>query len=481
MPGAHVDHLVVGAGSAGCVVASILAQDPARSVLLVEAGPDREPFDPADPTTSPDLFRALATDSRRWPDATAQRSPHGVVRPYARGRGLGGSSAINGLVCLPGRAEDYNRWERDYGCTGWGWDFVRGSLRELQQHTIRLPASDWGGVDLGLRDSAVDLGFAELDGHDGQHGHDGHDVARFDGVGAAPLGLVVDVGGRAWRGSSDALFLTRIRDRPNLAVRCNTSVDQLLVDGTRVHGSRLIDGDEIEASHVTLCAGAIQSPAILLRSGIDRPGVGANLHDHTGVTVTLELRTPMSPTTPVTGAVLHADGIQVTPCNRVGIAAHDLHFGSLLAVCLRTYGRGFVHLRADDPSGWPEVVFDSVGDERDRTALRRAARLLGDLTDRMGPSIKSVAVDDLRSTDDASLDRWIENNLADVLHAAGTCRMGSPSDEMAVVDSSCAVIGYRGLSVIDASVMPELPSANPHLPIMMVATRATRRLVSTLG
>ena len=260
--GARVDHLVVGAGSAGCVVAGVLAEDPSCSVLLLESGPDRNPFDTDDPTTSTDLFRALADPRRTWSDSVARRSPFGPAKPYARGRGLGGSSSVNGLVCLPGRPQDYDRWERDYGCKGWGWDSVALTLAQLQQTTTCVPSRDWGRLDVALRDSARALGFADLGPHE---------TALHDGVGAAPLGVLIDARGRAWRGSSDATHLDRRRDRPNLTIRCDTTVDRLLVDGLSVRGVLLIDGSEIEASHVTLCAGAIQSPAILLRSAIECP------------------------------------------------------------------------------------------------------------------------------------------------------------------------------------------------------------------
>ena len=187
-------------------------------------------------------------------------------------------------------------------------------------------------------------------------------------------------------------------------------------------------------------------------------------------------------------AVLHADGIQVLPLSGLGLGPEEARLGAFMAGVMRSYGRGCVALRADDPHGPPIVAFELLEDERDRAALRRATRLLLGLaaSTAIGAEVTSVAIDDrgtpidaLAGADDNALDTWVRSNLADYLHAAGTCRMGSTTDGLAVVDPTCRVIGYDGVSVIDASVFPDLPQANPHLPTLMVATRAAEGLAAS--
>ena len=183
--------------------------------------------------------------------------------------------------------------------------------------------------------------------------------------------------------------------------------------------------------------------------------------------------------------MLQSDGLQVLPLSGLGLGPEERTLGAFMAGILRSFGRGRIALRADDPHGPPVVEFELLADERDRAALRRATRLLTTLagSPAIGADVASVAIDDrgtplssLADADDDAVDAWVRDNLADYLHAAGTCRMGNSSDPAAVVDPACRVIGYDGLSVIDASVFPDLPQANPHLPTTMVATRAATRL-----
>lgn len=472
----HVDHLVVGAGSAGCVVAAILSDDPTTTVLLVEAGSDRT-GERTDDTRSPNLFRAISTPGRTWAGVTATRAAGLPERPYARGRGVGGSSAVNGLIAMPGRPEDYDRWARDFGCEGWAWCDVEPTFLALRRQLRPQPPDQWQGADRALALAARSLGHPLLATGS---------MWRSDGVGPALLTLATDpLDGATVRGSADVAYLAGARSRPNLSIRADSVVRRLLLDGRRIVGIRLDDGTEITATHVSICAGAILSPALLLRSGIEREGIGSNLCDHPAVGVTLRLRAEADMARPSTAALLQTNDVQVLPLSGLGLGNEERCLGAFMAGVLRSYGRGRVALRADDADGAPVVEFELLDDARDRAALRRATRLLVELagSPAMAVDVASTAIDDrgtplaaLADADDDSVDAWVRENLADYLHAAGTCRMGDPSDPAAVVGTDCTVIGYDGLSVIDASVFPDLPQANPHLPTMMVAMRAATRM-----
>ena len=472
----HVDHLVVGAGSGGCVVASVLSADPTTTVLLLEAGSDRTAVG-TDDTRSPNLFRAISTQGRTWEGITATRAAGLPERPYARGLGIGGSSTVNGLIAVPGRPEDYDRWARDFDCEGWAWRDVAPTFLLLRRQLRSQPPDQWQGADRALALAARSLGHPLLSTGS---------VWRADGVGPAMLTLATDaLDGTTVRGSADVVYLAGARSRPNLTIRTDSVVRRLLVDRRRIVGVRLDDGTEITATHVSICAGAILSPALLLRSGIEREGVGSNLCDHPAVGITLRLRAAADMARPSTAALLQTDGLQVLPLSGLGLGVEEHRLGAFMAGVLRSYGRGRVALRADDADGPPVVEFELLADARDRAALRRATRLLVELASSPATAVDvaSTAIDDrgtplaaLADADDDSVDAWVRENLADYLHAAGTCRMGDPSDPAAVVDTDCKMIGYEGLSVIDASVFPDLPQANPHLPTMMVATRAATRM-----
>jgi choline dehydrogenase/5-(hydroxymethyl)furfural/furfural oxidase len=231
---------------------------------------------------------------------------------------------------------------------------------------------------------------------------------------------------------------------------------------------RLADGTELEAGTVVLSAGAIHSPAILLRSGVDSPGVGENLQDHPSFPITLARTHPadVSGVAIVTAAVrsspIAADDLQLLPMEYVDPA--DPMSGLLLCAVMRVWSRGSLRLASADPTVHPIVELGMLSDERDWIALGAAIDAGEELlaTDAMRAVCAPRGYD--RSLDGARA------SLGHYLHAAGTCAMGT------VVDESCRVVGYEGLMVCDASVMPNLPRANPHLPIVMIAERIADRM-----
>jgi choline dehydrogenase-like flavoprotein len=486
----HVDVIVVGGGPAGCIVANTIAQRTDKSVLLLEAGVDRDPnaLVVDDPTISPDLFVAQSSPAH----VTTQRiTNHRNPSPYLRGQGIGGSATINGLLCLPGLPSDYDAWAKA-GCDGYSWDDLSPVFTQLGRSMRTTTAATWGAVDRML------VGATGL-----------LDIGAWQEIGTARCVMAIDETGRR--------VVNTPTLRENLSVRTHTTVQSLLVDDKRVvHGVRLDDGTEIESVHTFLCTGAFASPAILLRSGIQRPGIGRNLHDHVGITLDLTIDNPTPLThatmpfgTAVSNVVHHAEDwvqvnassekdhvtahevrripsssltIQVLPLNRLGLTDGLQHRGALMATPLEaTHTQGDVTIDAD---GTPTITMPNDRDERDSEALRRAAVALANIGSQFDadvrPAIPNICTE-LSAMNDHELDDWIDEHPGSYFHAAGTCRMGAATDEQAVVDPHCAVIGYSGLSVVDASIIPRLPTAGPYLPVMAIATLAAERFVNCLS
>jgi choline dehydrogenase/5-(hydroxymethyl)furfural/furfural oxidase len=234
--------------------------------------------------------------------------------------------------------------------------------------------------------------------------------------------------------------------RPNLSVRPDATVETVLLAGRTVQGVRLTTGEELEAPDVVVCAGAIHSPALLLRSGVERPGLGQGLQDHPALRIVVPLepweRAPDRQRLPF-GITVHDGDVQLLPMDYTG----DLDTGGVIVALMSSRARGCVSLTG----GQPEVAFDLLADERDRDAMAAALAGAERLTIEAGLTAVAPAVD----------------QLGDVFHAAGTCRMG----EGGVVDERLRVIGYAGLRVADASVIPVLPRAHPMLTCVLIGER----------
>lgn len=433
--------LVVGAGSAGCVVAGRMAEDASdgpdrshrsRSVTLLEAGPDLAPGSVPPEIDGADALRAAALPGRTW-STPVVALPDGSTRPYLRGRGVGGSSAVNAM--LAGRGDDADRW---------GWRDAETAWGRVAIPVERAEAGEVGPIDRALLEAAPDARLAPL-------------TRR---------------GGR--RVTSAEAYLWPALRRGNLQVRAGATVERVLIEDRRAVGVVLTDGDVIAADRVVLAAGAVHTPAILLRSGVDTPDVGAGLQDHPSAAITLEIRGGTVPGGLLTGAVLDRGPLQILPMNHTG---DDAVHAAVAVALMRPVGRhGRVSLGADASAIEPHVELDPFADRRDLESLHRGVRILLELL--RGPSFREIVaaayVDEHGSStrvldDDESLDRWLRSTPGVYVHASSTCPIGT------VLDDDGAVVGHRGLFVCDASAFPSVPSVWPHLPTTMLAERLVAR------
>jgi 5-(hydroxymethyl)furfural/furfural oxidase len=514
------DYIIVGAGSAGAVLAARLSEDPATRVLLLEAGHDLRTADTPEHIRIPNPMRAIADDAFRWPQLMARRTERQEPRLLWRGRAMGGSSTINGQIAIRAMPDDIDRWAA-MGCTGWDWNALLPYFRKLETDVdfgdapyhgdsgpipvYRARQADWGSVDRGLREAALALGYGWCDDHNAP-----------EGTGASPY-AINSAGGL--RISTNDGYLEPARGRANLQIVGEALVEAVQIEGNRPHanGVRVRVGGQTHSPRarreVVLCAGAIHSPAILQRSGIgpaalltglgipvrsDR-AVGENLLDHPIMGALLHLREDAR-----VGTLMHrhtncclryGSGLGGAGANDMIMIAGNLAGGVLtrggpnaalgrLAVSVyQAFSRGSVRITTPDPTVDPTVEERMLSDPRDLVRMRDGVRRLREIC--LQPAIAAVAEraeygltgrSMAEALDDDALDEWMFAECSDAQHASGTCRMGAADDAGAVVDPECRVIGCTGLRVIDASIMPEVPRANTHLTTVAVAERMADRL-----
>lgn len=490
------DHIVVGGGSAGCVMAARLTQDPGTRVLLVEAGSSERVREMVVPAAWPELIGSSAD----WADVTIAQADAGPVS-YPRGRALGGSGAINAMAHVRGHQAGYDDWAAR-GAVGWGFDdllpyFRRTESADGREPRLRgtsgpvrvapVPEADRHPIARALARALSEMGIPATGDLSGSHQE-----------GAAWVDLAIADGERV--SAADA-YLRPVLTRPNLTVADHCLVTRLLVRHERCTGvSYVRDGTEVRAQaagEVIVCAGAIGSPQLLMLSGIghagrlralgidpvaDLPGVGDNLHDHPVVMATYAgpaglprsrynhgemyaaLRSPVAGVPPD----LHLFPI-LLPTAPPGCRPPDEGY-ALVASAVSPDSRGRVRLASADPGAAPLIDPGFLQDKRDVDRLEAGLTLIRQAAAGAAlsahPEVWPGA--DVRAA--ADVREYIRRTVGSYYHPAGTCRMGQ--DAGAVVDPELRVRGIAGLRVADASVMPALPNAHPNATVLAIAEKA---------
>jgi choline dehydrogenase len=514
---AAYDYVIVGAGSAGCVLAARLTEDPDVSVLLLEAGP----ADLKENIHVPAAFGSLFKTDVDWDYATAPEDGcNGRMMYLPRGKVLGGSSSINAMVYIRGAREDYDGW-RDAGNSGWGYDDLLPYFKRSEDNERGESEFHGTGGPLTVSDSRsrnpMSEAWVQAAAETGLPLNDDFNGRRQDGVG---LYQVTQRDGM--RCSAAAAFLRPARERRNLTIETRLQVHRLLIERGRavgVAGERL--GEPFEAvaeREVILSAGAYNSPQLLMLSGVgpaehlamreidvavDLPGVGQNLQDHINSGVIYMTDEPVSLIVgmepehqlefaeqgrgPLTSNVAEAGGFWRS---HPGLAAADLQFhaapvmfvdeglgdpvahGISFGACLLTpKSRGSVTLRSNDPSAKPWIHHAFLSEEEDVGTMLDGLRLTMDMA--RAPALSrycSEAFVAPESPEPGALRAHLARRSQTLYHPVGTCAMGT--GPAAVVDAELHVHGVEALRVVDASVMPAVPRGNTNAPTIAVAERA---------
>ncbi len=519
------DYIVVGAGSAGCVLANRLSADPRKTVLLLEAGPPDRALSLKIPSA---MTANLGGGAHNWafmgepePGLAGRRILHD------RGKTLGGSSSINGMVCIRGHARDYDGWHR-MGCEGWGYADVLPYFKRLESY--QGGPDEYRGGEGPLKTTRpeaghpIDRAFLTAGKQAGYPMSD--DICGYRQEGFAVLDRTTHRGAR-W--SSARAYLDPARGRENLTIKTGVQVRRVLIEDGR---ARTVECQSLDGttwtvsagSEVVLSAGAVGSPQILMLSGIgpaehlremgidpmlDRPGVGANLNEHPDFVLKYRCARPVSlwpytrgPRKALAGlrwlltrsGVCATNHFEAVAClrSRAGVDYPDLqltimpvaiqadswdamemHAFQIHIGLMRPQSRGRITLRDKDPSSPPRILVNYLDDFRDGQALRDGTHLVRELVGQ--PAFDGLRGEELFPGPEAQSDEDLDVKLGQAVdtqwHLSGTAKMGPASDPLAVVDPQGRLHGVEGLRVVDASVMPQVVNGNTNCPTLMIAEK----------
>jgi choline dehydrogenase len=520
------DYIIVGAGSAGCLLANRLSADAQKRVLLLEAGGRDNWIWFHIPVGY--LF-AIGNPRSDWCFKTEPEAGlNGRALNYPRGKAIGGSSAINAMIYMRGQAADYDHW-RQLGLTGWGWDDVLPYFKKHENHFLGESDKHGGGGELRIEPPRVH--WALLEAFRAAAEQAGmKSIADFntgDNEGCCAF-HVNQKRGRRW--SAATAFLKPVLHRPNLRLETGCLAEAILFDGRRAVGVRWRQGGQMRSARcrgeVILAAGAIGSPQLLLLSGVgpaehvrergiavvlDRPGVGANLQDHLQLRLIYKVegiktlneryhaplgfvgmlaeyalfrRGPLTMAPSQLGLFTRSDSdqeranlqyhVQPLSLDRFGEPLHKFPAFTASVANLQPSSRGQVRLASSDPAAPPAIKPNYLSTDQDRRIAASAIRLTRRIvrqpalaTYRPAEYLPGPSVPD----DEQALIKAAGDIGTTIFHPVGTAKMGLPSDPLAVVDGQLSVIGLERLRVVDASVMPTITSGNTNAPTMMIAEK----------